>query len=98
MNLVNKLIRKVTGKRTGRIKLKWEFKTNSNIFSDPCISDINNDGKQEIIVPTKNGTIYVLNDEGKVLWHYKIFENISQTKQLFREESTLNAIYGKPVT
>ncbi len=97
MNIVKTIMKKFLGKKTGRIKLKWEFDAKSGIFIDPCICDINKDGKQEIIFGTKDGTLYVLNNEGKPLWHYKAGIKLDKVQELFRKRGTVNSIYGKPV-
>ncbi len=97
MNTITKLIKKFSGIKSGRIKQKWEFNAKSGIFCEPCIRDINNDKKQEIVFGTKDGTIYVLNNEGKPLWHYKVTEKLSTAKALFKKIGTLNSIYGKPI-
>lgn len=94
---MHKLLKRFLGRKTGRIKLKWEFNANSSIFSDPYITDINNDGKPEIIFGTKNGTINVLNYEGKPIWHYKVSEKLTTAQELLRSSKTVNSIYGKPI-
>ena len=42
------------------------------ISSNKIMCDINNDGKDEIVFGTRNGMVYVLNNESKLLWNYKI--------------------------
>ena len=45
--------------------------TVSSIEAPPNVGDINGDGRNEIVFGTELGTIYVLDDKGKLLWKYK---------------------------
>jgi outer membrane protein assembly factor BamB len=44
--------------------------TVKSIRSPPVLADINGDGKQEVIVCSDNGFLYVLTDGGKLLWEF----------------------------
>jgi WD40 repeat protein len=46
--------------------------TVKSIRCPPVLADINNDGKLEVIVGSDNGTLYVLDEAGKLLWDYSI--------------------------
>ncbi|HEY9704739.1 MAG TPA: PQQ-binding-like beta-propeller repeat protein, partial [Allocoleopsis sp.] len=43
----------------------------NSINSTPNISDINGDGKKEIVFGTESGRLYVIDNKGKQLWSYK---------------------------
>jgi len=41
------------------------------VCSNPVLADINDDGKQEIIIGGANGKLYVLTGDGRKLWEYQ---------------------------
>ncbi len=66
-------------------KIKWDFSINQKmtkeeeffidedsikIKSTPIIADINKDNKGEVIFGSGNGTLYVLDHKGKLLWSF----------------------------
>ena len=55
--------------------LRWTFEIseidNLGIIGSPCVLDINNDKKFEIIFGTSDSYLYCLNDEGEILWSLK---------------------------
>jgi len=67
-------------RRTGFINIKpywrfkgfyteWSFQANFCISSNPVVADVNNDGKNEVLVSSCDGNFYVINgSNGKLLW------------------------------
>jgi len=52
--------------------LQWLYITGGKIdSSSPAIADVNNDGKNEVIIGSSDGRMYVLNGEdGRVVWSF----------------------------
>lgn len=48
-----------------------DTETSSSINASPNISDINNDGKKEIVFGTEAGILYALDHKGNLLWKHK---------------------------
>ena len=67
-------------RRTGFVNIKpywhfkgfyveWSFQANFCISSNPVIADVNNDGRNEVLVSSCDGNFYVVNgSNGKILW------------------------------
>ena len=50
---------------------RWIYPTADIVYSSPCLGDIDNDGKLEVIVGSQDNKIYALNGErGDSLWTY----------------------------
>ncbi|RJQ18168.1 hypothetical protein C4573_00410 [Candidatus Woesearchaeota archaeon] len=71
---------------------KWKFNVHENltetemfffdpesmnaINASPLVTDINNDGKKEVIFGSETGNVYCLNHFGQLLWKYKAESSI----------------------
>jgi len=49
---------------------RWSYPTANQIYSAPCIADIDSDGSLEIIFTIQTGTVYCLNATGHNKWDY----------------------------
>jgi outer membrane protein assembly factor BamB len=54
--------------------LLWDFNIGYHIASQPVISDIDSDGKPEILFISRDGKIKVLNGEGKLISEYEVWK------------------------
>ncbi|MCX5759182.1 MAG: PQQ-binding-like beta-propeller repeat protein, partial [Candidatus Hydrogenedentes bacterium] len=53
--------------------LKWSFETQGKIYASPILADIDNDGKQEVIVcASRDRRILCLSCTGELLWDYRL--------------------------
>ena len=46
----------------------WDFDAGAQVIRNPAIGDINGDGKPEIVFNSRNGTLWVLDNTGTLLW------------------------------
>jgi lambda-carrageenase len=51
-------------------KLQWKTSLDGEFPFDLCVKDIDNDGLDESFVVTGNGTLFALNNEGKIIWKF----------------------------
>ncbi|MCH8004538.1 MAG: PQQ-binding-like beta-propeller repeat protein [Nanoarchaeota archaeon] len=77
MSLISQVIKKFKGEKEGKIIKEWDFLADDIITTNPAISKDNS----LIIFGTKNGKIYALDLEGKLIWR-KHLSGI-KTKMLF---------------
>jgi outer membrane protein assembly factor BamB len=53
------------------------------VFSSPSLGDIDNDGKLEVVVGSRDGKVYALNGEdGSLLWSYKTGDWVASSPSL----------------
>jgi len=57
-------------------KQLWNYTAGYQVYRLPAIGDINGDGKQEIVFNTRNGTMRVLNNQGKTLWYKLLWAGV----------------------
>ena len=84
------------GERAGHVEEIWNYKANSSILHSPKIADIDGDGKQEIIFGTKNGTITVMDTDGRIKWEFSIANTYSDSERMFLDAETTNSITATP--
>ncbi len=68
----------------GRGQQVWRFETGGSIRGGLLIADVNQDKKNEIIFGSKDGSLYVLTSEGKVLKRFNLNAPI-KSKPLFND-------------
>ena len=52
-------------------KRLWEVPMTAPVTSSPAIGDLNGDGREEIVAGDGGGLLYLVDDQGKVLWKAK---------------------------
>jgi len=64
--------------------LVWKADQVSQVsYSSPTISDLNNDGKLEIIIGSLNNSIYCLNSTGHTIWRYLTADSIYSSPAIY---------------
>jgi hypothetical protein len=53
----------------------FNFQTAGDVMI-PAIGDLEKDGKTEIVIPTTSGTIYCIDEAGKLLWKNELKDNL----------------------
>ncbi|MBI4441453.1 PQQ-binding-like beta-propeller repeat protein [Candidatus Woesearchaeota archaeon] len=97
MGFFSELVSKIGGGKTGTITQSWEFDTKSSLLSSAACADIDYDGKEEIIVGTKDGQIYCLAHDGSLRWMQKLEAAVGAMEAMFLEKEALNSIYAVPL-
>jgi len=65
---------------TENVSLLWRYYTGSWVYSSPAISDIDGDGKQEVVIGSDSNYVYALNGEdGSILWSYYATYDVSSS-------------------
>ncbi len=54
----------------------WRYTAGYQIYRLPAIGDINGDGKPEIVFNTRNGTMRVLDNQGRTLWYKLLWAGV----------------------
>jgi outer membrane protein assembly factor BamB len=83
-------------KRVGKLDKKWDFDAQSSISSAPFVSDIDGDGKKEIIFGTKKGKLFVLDMNAGIKWFYDSNEKIDEVELLFLDVEDSSSIEAPP--
>ncbi len=96
MGVLSRAVKKMVGKRSGRITKSWDYDSRASLLAAPAIADIDNDGKPEIIIATKNGEVIVLNSESQKIWVYSVKEEIGAVEEMFLDEEIINSINSTP--
>lgn len=95
MNLL-KNISGIFGKKGPRLEKKWEFAADAPITTS-ITSDMLKPKQKVIVFATKNGRVYVLNENAKVEWIYDIKEKFTTTESFFLDEESAKNIYSTPI-
>ncbi len=66
------------------------------ISAEPVIADLNNDGKDEIIISSEVGSLFALNSNGKLLWNFFAEDAISASALVsdINNDKKLEIIFG----
>ncbi len=97
MGFFSDIVDRIGGKRVGYIDRKWEFDAKSAILSSAACADIDYDGKEEVIVGTKDGEVHCLAHDGSLKWTQKLAAEVSATEAMFLEKEAINSIYAVPL-
>lgn len=77
-NSVNKANNKVYAYRAQTRTLLWTYPINDVIYHGTAVGDLDNDGKQELVIGSYNDTLYCLNAEnGSLNWKYSAGNNFA---------------------
>lgn len=88
--------KKLSKKRSGRIDKRWDFDAQSSITSPPLVADIDGDGKKEIVFGTKNGKLFVLDQDSGMKWFYDSNEKVDEVELMFLDTDTSSSIEASP--
>ena len=89
-------IQRMFATHSGRISQQWTYDAKAMIVYSAIIADLNRDGRQQIIVGTKDGRVLCLDENGKELWTYKTSETFSAQEAFFVDESRIHSIDAPP--
>ncbi len=95
MGVISNTLKKLSGKKLGKIEKKWVFDISSSISSSPIAAEITK-GQVGIAFGTQDGKVYMLGDDAKIKWFYSIQEKIDEIQQMFLDEETAKSIYASP--
>ncbi len=97
MGLFSNTVKRIVGLKPGKLMKEWDFDSKSQIIAAPNVADIDGDGKQEIILGTKEGKIIVLDYNANVLWTYEINEELNEIDEMFLDQEVMKSINSTPV-
>lgn len=88
-------IKKIGGKKVGRVYFKWEFSADSQILAQPVIVSYKNE--DFVLFATRDGKVYLLSPDAKPKWRFDIEEKLSQVQLMFLEPESAKSVYGLSV-
>jgi len=88
--------KKILNNKTGKIGEKWKYDAGSSLNSGPVVSDVDGDGKLEIITGTTDGKIIALDMSGNVKWLYNIQEQVDDLELMFLDTDNVNSVGNTP--
>ena len=86
----------IFGKKDLRLEKKWDFAADAPITTS-LTSDMLQPKKKVIVFATKNGKVYVLNENAKVEWIYDIKEKFTTTESFFLDAELAKSICSTPM-
>ncbi len=95
MGVISDTLKKLSGKKLGKIEKKWGFDISSSISSSPITEEITK-GQAGIAFGTQDGKMYMIDADAKIKWFYSIQEKIDEIQQMFLDEETAKSIYASP--
>jgi len=95
MSVISNTLKKISGKKPGKIEKKWMFDASSSLSSSPIAEKITK-GQTGIAFGTQDGKMYMLGENAKIKWLYSIQEKIDEIQQMFLDEETAKSIYTSP--
>ncbi len=76
----------------------WEFTSPSELSVGPVVANLNPKSTEIVVVfGTKDGKLFVIDDQSKVKWLFDLKEKLGKLESLFMDESSSYSIYTKPV-
>ncbi len=88
-------IKKISGKKVGRIYFKWEFSADSQIIAQPEIVRYNNEDL--VLFATRNGKVYLLGPDAKEKWCFDIEEKLDKVRLMFLDPESAKSVHGLKV-
>jgi len=89
-------LKRISGKKIGRLDRKWVFDVNEQLLAPPDVSEYEK-GKYGIVYGTKDGKIYFLDENAKLKWKFNIKEKVTDVDLFFMDEESSKSIYSRPV-
>nr|MBC8479841.1 FG-GAP repeat protein [FCB group bacterium] len=80
----------------GNELLGWPFDTGDDVWSSPAVADINNDGSIEIIVGSKSGHLFILDENANVLLNLNVGKYIMAAPALgnLDDDADMEIVFG----
>ncbi len=76
----------------------WEFTSPSDLSVGPVVANLDPKSSEMVVVfGTKDGKLFVINDQSKVKWLFDLKEKLGKLESLFMDESSSYTIYTKPI-
>jgi len=83
-------------RKSGQLKQKWDFNTESTLLAPPIIYEHKKEGRKSIVFGTKEGKIYSLDKDSKVNWIFDAEESTDDLELMFLDVDTANSIQSPP--
>jgi len=96
MGLLKGVLDKLKNKSSFNLNQVWAFDASSPILASPILVPDAVKGQKDIVFGTKDGKIFMLDDNAKLKWTFNIDEKISKVDLMFLDEESLKSIAGSP--
>lgn len=90
------VLKKISGKRTGKLEKRWDFTIGEPLISAPFVGK-DKDGDYVIIFATTKGKVYMLSRDKKVKWTFEIEETLDEIQMLFADKERTKTISTIPI-
>lgn len=76
----------------------WEFTSPSDLSAGPVVASLDPKSNEIVVVfGTKDGKLFVIDDQSKVKWLFDLKEKLGKIESLFMDESSSCSIYTHPI-
>ena len=96
MGILKGVLDKLQNKSSLTLNQTWAFDAASPIMASPISVADPAKGTKDIIFGTKDGKVFMLDDNAKLKWKFNIDEKISKVDLMFLDEESLKSIAGSP--
>ncbi|MGV8168462.1 MAG: PQQ-binding-like beta-propeller repeat protein [Candidatus Nanoarchaeia archaeon] len=96
MSLLNNVLNKITGSKSGNIGLYKIYDLGAECLAAPFSADIDDDGKKEVICSTAKGDIFVFDSDLKMKWKFNSSKSVDDAEKLFLDPESSNAVSSTP--
>ncbi|NOZ80613.1 MAG: PQQ-like beta-propeller repeat protein [DPANN group archaeon] len=96
MARLGSVLKKLSGKKTGKLEKRWDFTVGEPLISAPFVGK-DYDGNYVIIFATTRGKVYVLSTDKKVRWTFEIEETLDEIQMLFADKERSKTVSTIPL-
>ncbi len=82
--------------RKGHLTEKWRVDVQSDLLAGPMVYDVDQDGRREIVLGTKDGRVFLLDENSEVKWKYNVNEEVGEVESYFQDPEAANKISDSP--
>lgn len=97
MGSLRSAMKKVVGSGAKKVVQAWLFDAKSDVLSAPKITTYTSRNVEHILIGTKEGKLYQLEENGKVAWIFDAKADISEEEAMFLDQEAVNSLNTMPL-
>ena len=90
------VLNKLLHRKRGTVSELWRFDAKAPLLSPPLVADIDEDGKEEILVATTAGFLICMDMQRRERWRLNVKKRGDPTEEFFLDEETAHSINTTP--